>query len=206
LIDWLAWSFRHLPQPWWLVMGTYETLILGAWLLERGILRRIRADSGDPIDAAATDRSFILKWVVVFILLQLLASRAGRTPQILPRELWVSAVGTAITLAGLWIRVRAIVALRENFSYVVNVGEKHRLVTTGLYRWVRHPAYTGLILYFLGLPLVLADLLLVIPAAVVVLVIVLRRIRIEERWLHEQFGAEFEAWAARTKLLIPYVL
>jgi protein-S-isoprenylcysteine O-methyltransferase Ste14 len=194
------------PQPWWLVLGTFEALIVGAWLLERSILRRIRTESGDPIGAARTDRSFIARWLLVFFLLQLLLSRAGRLPQVLPRALWISALGAAIAVAGLWIRVRAIQALRENFSYVVNVGEKHRLITTGLYRRVRHPAYTGLIVYFVGLPLVTADLLLVVPSLVVVLLIVLRRIRIEERWLRDHFGAEYEAWSARTKLLIPYVL
>ena len=195
-----------MPQPWWLPFWTYQALILGAWAIERGLLRRIRAESGDPIGAARTDRFFIFQWLAVWLLLQALLSRAGRTPQILPRELWVSAVGAAIAVAGLLIRVRAILALRENFSYVVNVGEKHRLITTGLYRWVRHPAYTGLIIYFVGLPLVTADLLLVLPVLVVVLAIVGRRIRIEERWLREHFGEDYDAWSARTKLLIPYVL
>jgi protein-S-isoprenylcysteine O-methyltransferase Ste14 len=194
------------PQPWWLPFWTYQALILGAWAVERGLLRRIRAESGDPIGAARTDRFFIIQWVVVWLLLQGLLSRAGRTPQILPRELWVSVLGAAIAVAGLVIRVKAILALRENFSYVVHVGEKHRLVTTGLYSRIRHPAYTGLIIYFIGLPLVTADLLLVLIALAVALVIVLRRIRIEERWLREQFGAEYEAWSARTKLLIPYLL
>ena len=184
----------------------YESLLVCAWLAERSLLRRIRTESGDPIGAAQTDRSFVGMLIFYFLLLQIPVMRASRMREILPREWWLVVLGAAIAMGGTALRIRAIRYLRENFSYVVNVGERHTLVTSGPYRLVRHPAYTGLLVYFTGLLLVLCDFYMTLIVLTVVGIVVVWRVLREERWLKNRFGDAYTAWSARTKLLIPHIL
>ncbi len=88
----------------------------------------------------------------------------------------------------------------------MSVKAAQRLVTTGPYRYVRHPAYTGLFIYFTGVAFVLTDLYIWFIIIGYVCAIVWRRIRMEERSLREHFGDEYRAWRRRTKYLIPFVL
>ena len=80
----------------------------------------------------------------------------------------------------------------------------HRLATTGIYGVIRHPSYLGLVVAALGWGLSFRAGAGVAIAALM-LVVVLARIAAEERLLSEAFGAEYEAYRARTWRLIPYV-
>jgi len=80
---------------------------------------------------------------------------------------------------------------------------QHRnLITEGPYRYLRHPRYAGLISSRIAFALALASLLGWL-AALAWLGILLRRIHLEEIHLHELFGADYEAYAARTVRLLP---
>ena len=106
-------------------------------------------------------------------------------------------------LAGLLLREWSILVLGAFFSPVVEIEAGHRLVTAGPYRWIRHPAYTGMILYFLGISLALATWVgaLVVLAAMVAAT--LYRMRVEEDLLLAAFGAEYQAYMSRTWRLFP---
>jgi protein-S-isoprenylcysteine O-methyltransferase Ste14 len=85
---------------------------------------------------------------------------------------------------------------------LVAIQPGHTLVTTGIYRIIRHPSYLGLLVNSLGWALafragvgVLLTTLLMLP--------LLARIRAEEALLRTQFGGEYEAYCARTARLIP---
>ena len=105
---------------------------------------------------------------------------------------------------GVIIRFVAIATLRRNFSSRLRIREGHTLVKNGIYHWVRHPAYLGLMLIFLGVPFLFSSvlgflvMLLVVP-------LLLHRIGLEERMLIERFGAEYEEYRKRTKKLIPFL-
>lgn len=205
-VEWLNWRYRLVPAPWWALFGIYATLLLGAWLLEHLLLRRIRKVTGDPIEGARTDRRYIPLWVVQGLLLLFPLWRAGRWTSPIPRSWTITAVATVVAVAGMLLRLYSIYYLRENFTYVVNVKAGHRLVTTGPYRYVRHPAYTGLLIYFTGVAFVLSDLYIWFIIIAYVGVAVWRRIRMEERSLRAHFGEEYLAWRRRTKYLIPFLL
>lgn len=111
-------------------------------------------------------------------------------------------VGVLLTVAGGALRIWPVFVLGRRFSGLVAIQEGHRLVTTGVYGVIRHPSYLGMIILSLGLALafrsgvgVLLTFLLLWP--------LLARIRAEEALLHETFGAEYEAYRARTSRLIP---
>lgn len=103
------------------------------------------------------------------------------------------------------LRVESIRAQGAQFSCAVAIQEQHRLTTNGPYRWVRHPAYTGVIGIMAGLSLVFANP----PAAAIMSMLVWiwmeSRIRDEEKLLQQEFGSEFSRYAQRTKKLIPFL-
>jgi len=113
-------------------------------------------------------------------------------------------VGLVMMIAGLIIRFIAMKALRSNFSGLLRIREGHTLVTAGIYHWVRHPAYLGAILLFLGFPVTLSS---VIGFLVMLLLVpyLLHRITLEEKMLVDHFGAEYQEYMERSKKLIPFV-
>ena len=122
----------------------------------------------------------------------------------LPRTPWAFRIGTAVTLAGLAFSVWARRHLGRNWSAVVTLKEGHELVTSGPYAIVRHPIYTGLLLGFLGSAIargrwsgLLAIALFFVSA--------LRKYRLEERWMREQFGAAYDDYRARVKAIVPWL-
>jgi len=113
-------------------------------------------------------------------------------------------VGLAAYGWGIWLTHWAEVALGRQFSVEVTIQAGHTLVTGGPYRLLRHPRYSGIILYMAGMALIFRSLLGLALVGGMALVL-LWRIRDEDALLREQFGAEWEAWAARTRKLLPFV-
>lgn len=113
-------------------------------------------------------------------------------------------VGLVFIGIGLPVVLVAAGTLRKSYSATLVIREDHRLVRHGIYGVVRHPVYSGTILVLVGLPLCLSS---VFGTAVMLLVIplFLKRIRIEEKLLIEQFGAEYEAYRSATKKLVPLI-
>jgi protein-S-isoprenylcysteine O-methyltransferase Ste14 len=78
----------------------------------------------------------------------------------------------------------------------------HTLLTTGVYGVIRHPSYLGLLISSLGWGLAFRSGIGVLLAGLLIPPL-LARIRAGERRLRTQFGAEYEAYCARTSRLIP---
>jgi len=110
--------------------------------------------------------------------------------------------GIAIFAAGGVLRLWPVFVLGRRFSGLVAIQSGHTLVTTGIYRIIRHPSYLGLLLTVLGWAFSFRSgvgLLLF----VFVLLPLLYRIRAEERLLTLQFGDQYRAYIGRTSRLIP---
>jgi protein-S-isoprenylcysteine O-methyltransferase Ste14 len=107
-------------------------------------------------------------------------------------------IGVALFALGGALRLWPVFVLGHRFSGLVAIQTGHRLVTSGVYRVIRHPSYLGLLVssvgwalaFRSGVGLALAALLLAPTVA---------RIRAEERLLAQAFGAEYEAYRARTR-------
>ncbi|HEX9989581.1 MAG TPA: isoprenylcysteine carboxylmethyltransferase family protein [Chloroflexia bacterium] len=120
-------------------------------------------------------------------------------------EAWARWIGLAVMGAGLALRVFAILWLGPMFTRLVQILPGHRLVTSGPYRFVRHPSYSGLLLFFVGLGLALGDWLSVLLLLVVPFVGVWYRIRVEEEALLGAFSNEYRAYMERVRGLLPFV-
>jgi protein-S-isoprenylcysteine O-methyltransferase Ste14 len=120
-------------------------------------------------------------------------------------EPYVAAAGLVLLVAGTALRWAAIRALWRYFTVNVSILEGQRVVRRGLYRVVRHPSYTGLLLRYLGLGLALANWASAALVFLPLLAATLYRIRVEEAALREHFGEEYTAYARATKRLVPGV-
>ena len=113
-------------------------------------------------------------------------------------------VGFLLYSVGGVLRLAPVFVLGRRFSGLVAIQPEHRLVTSGLYGIIRHPSYLGLFVSVLGWGLAFRAGVGV-AIAVLMLVVLLARIKSEERLLSETFGAEYDAYRARTWRLLPYV-
>jgi len=96
------------------------------------------------------------------------------------------------------------VALGRMYSQEVTIQEGHQLITKGLYHYIRHPRYLGVIMLALGESFLFRSwigLLATIP----VCGMLLYRIKDEEAVLHQEFGEEWEAYCKRSWRLIPHL-
>jgi protein-S-isoprenylcysteine O-methyltransferase Ste14 len=112
--------------------------------------------------------------------------------------------GVSLYAVGGVLRIAPVFVLGRRFSGLVAIQPGHRLVTGGIYRVIRHPSYLGLFINALGWGLAFRAGVGVF-IAVLMLIVVLARIEAEERLLNETFGAEYDAYRARTWRLIPYL-
>ncbi len=111
-------------------------------------------------------------------------------------------LGVALFAAGGALRLWPVFVLGSRFSGLVAIQPGHTLVTTGIYGLIRHPSYLGFLVSSFGWALAFRSGVGVLLTALLVPPLI-ARIRAEERLLRSHFGAEYEAYCARTSRLIP---
>lgn len=116
----------------------------------------------------------------------------------------LATVGALIVLAGLGFAVWARVHLGRNWGMPMTLKDEPELITSGPYRLVRHPIYTGILTAVVGTGL--ASNLSALVVAVVLTAYFWRAATVEERNLDTVFPQAYPAYRARTKMLIPFVL
>ena len=115
----------------------------------------------------------------------------------------MSVIGLILMFAGMAVLVLGRLYLGGNWSQTVAAKEGHELVTSGPYRWIRHPMYAGGLLACIGSAPVASGpfvflLLLLGP-------LFIWRVGAEDKLLATQFPRDFPAYKARTWALIPFV-
>lgn len=146
----------------------------------------------------------VLAWIGFFIPLIWIASPAFSFAEYPLRAVPLIA-GVVSVVIGLWLFYRSHADLDTNWSITLEVREHHRLITEGVYRRVRHPMSSALLLYSLGHALVIPNWVAGPSNLVTFAVLFALRVRPEERMMMDAFGAEYAAYSARTKRLVPGV-
>ena len=118
-------------------------------------------------------------------------------------EPWLLGISLLLLAGGLVIRWTAILTLGSFFNTRVAIHQDHRLIRTGLYRLVRHPSYSGLLLVFLGLGFSLGNWLSVAVIVVPFFAALLYRIQVEESSLVEALGQDYVEYCKTTRRLLP---
>jgi protein-S-isoprenylcysteine O-methyltransferase Ste14 len=118
---------------------------------------------------------------------------------------YIGLLGITLLLAGVVIRWSAIYTLGQYFTGVVMIKDDQRIIQRSLYKYLRHPAYTGTLVGHLGFGLSFTNWFSIACSSIPYLAAALYRMHIEEQALKDSFGEEYVRYAERTKRLIPKV-
>jgi protein-S-isoprenylcysteine O-methyltransferase Ste14 len=172
------------------------SILYVAWILAELRVSKRETTQGDRTRDYGTCLLYAVGQAVVFLSALIFAPV---TPSLTVPHI----LGLAISVSGVTFRLWAIRTLGRYYSHIVREVEDHRIVESGPYRVVRHPAYLGMIVANIGVvifffnPVTLALFLFLLAPAIVL------RILIEERTLYRMEG--YGAYAARRKRLMPGV-
>lgn len=188
--------FDHALRITWLV-------IVGYWLWA--------ARSAKPIEQQESlAKRLLAYWLPLLIAVLLLGPGDwfGHSPlreQFVPHTTLVYSIGLALAILGAALAIFSRALLGRNWSATVQLKQDHELVTSGPYRLIRHPIYTGLLSLFLGNAVMVGDWRGLLAVAIV-FASFWRKLRLEELWLAAHFGEPYRLYQVRTKALIPAVL
>ncbi len=165
-----------------------------------GISTRTKRSSGNVRDRG----SLLVLWVAITLGMTA-SSLIGQTrpPNMFGGAYWPKLTSVILVVVGLGIRWSAIVSLGRSFSSNIAIQEEQKLTTTGLFHFVRHPSYLGLLLVFLAAALYSDNWIGFAVALVPSTAALLYRIHVEEAALIAAFGDEYAAYSRCTKRLIP---
>ena len=143
----------------------------------------------------------LLFWGAILFFLPLADRRSIGVMMVSQEIRWLGLVLFGLGLATI---SGARVTLGRMYSLEVTIQKSHQLITTGLYRHIRHPIYSGVIIQALGFSLVFRSWI-GLAAVIPVVAFFLLRIKDEEAVLQSEFGSEWEAYCERSWRLIPYL-
>ena len=120
---------------------------------------------------------------------------------------WISNSGLAMVVIGEIIRKTAILTAGRAFTLVIRVRyeEDHKLVTHGIYGYMRHPGYSGFFIWYVGTQIMLCNPICTIAFAIIVWHFFYERILYEESFLRQFFGSEYEEYAQLVPSGLPFV-
>jgi len=112
--------------------------------------------------------------------------------------------GLSLFIVGLSIAIVAQLTLKRFYSSTLVTRKDHQLITHGVYRFVRHALYLGVLIAIMGVPVYAPSLygFLILSLSISIFLL---RIKMEEDMLIKHFGDEYQAYRRATKKLIPYL-
>ena len=158
-----------------------------------------------PEPGQAPDRSMALILITGWIGFPMAFAVANWSRFILVRhqKFWF-ALGITLLLLGSFLR-HCFKMLGRYFTGNVKVAGGQTVIQDGVYRWVRHPSYTGGMLMYLGTGLALTNWLSTLIIAIFGAVGYAYRVRVEERTLASSLGESYRQYMLRTKRFVPFI-
>jgi len=185
--------YRYLFPAMWFAWAVYW------WISSRAVKATVQRES--PTSRFA----YIVPLIAAGYLL---AARSVRVPfldeRFVARSPWTFGVASALTAAGLLFAVWARRHLGANWSGTVTIKQGHELIVTGPYAFVRHPIYTGLLVAIAGSALAVGEWRGVAAIALAALSFAMK-LRLEERFMEQQFGDAYREYRRRVPALVPFI-
>jgi protein-S-isoprenylcysteine O-methyltransferase Ste14 len=149
-------------------------------------------------------KRIIVWFIVLFLFMTAIPPYCDR------HDLWVidgdgmRYLGLALFWIGSVIRLIAVFVLGRRFSGLVAIQPDHKLKTDGIYKHIRHPSYTGLLIAMIGWVLVFRSTIGLV-LNVILFFLLLSRMADEEKFLETEFGNEYRAYREKTRRLLPFI-
>jgi protein-S-isoprenylcysteine O-methyltransferase Ste14 len=177
------------------------TAIFVIWAIASLSAKRTTASAPSEWKSRLALWAVVLSWWLVL--------RQGNWPGLLavrfvPEGMPAAYVGLVLTCLGLGFAVWARFSIGNNWDSMVVLKEDHQLVRTGPYSIVRHPIYSGFMLATLGTAVAQGEIgrLLAVPVIVIAWGY---KARVEEAFLKQRFGSQYDQYRREVKALIPAV-
>jgi protein-S-isoprenylcysteine O-methyltransferase Ste14 len=183
-------------------MDTYNWLIAIFWLcfVAYWIISALNAKK---VIKRTNRTGWILGRLIIFVLVVAMFQIPALRRPLFPGTTAVLLLGTILCGSGITLAIWARWHLGRNWNFAPSIQENHELVTSGPYRYVRHPIYTGMMIAFLGSALVGGPGWLIAFAAASLMFVA--RIHTEEQFMMEIFPGQYPEYKKRTKALLPFV-
>jgi protein-S-isoprenylcysteine O-methyltransferase Ste14 len=176
------------------------------WLSSEVVLARVKHSKEDSSSQQLDQSSLRLLWITIICSVFLGVFLAMENISFFKiRSSFISVLGIGLIFLGLAIRWIAILTLKKYFTVDVSVSKNQKIVKEGIYKFIRHPAYAGSLLSFLGLGVAFANWLSVLVIFFPILGAFIHRMGIEEKALKEVLGNEYVHYSQTTKRLIPKI-
>ncbi|WP_114570642.1 methyltransferase family protein [Exiguobacterium flavidum] len=175
------------------ILGSFFIFFAVVWLFE-GILFRSRREKAEE------RHSFSLIFWTMLIIIGLSLVFQGS-----PARDAIRISALLLLYGGVFLRYAGIVQLKRQFTRHVSVEPGDELVSSGPYRYVRHPLYAGLLLITAGFPLYFGLYALTCIGFLAMFLALHHRIKLEEEMLTDSFGSAYTDWAKERKRLIPFI-
>ena len=117
----------------------------------------------------------------------------------------VSMLGILFIILGGVVTVTGRAQLSRFGSGIIHIEEDHKLITTEIYGFIRHPIYAGGLLGIIGIYMSFHSLLTLTGVTVIYFLVMRHRINYEEEVLIEEFGDQYRDYMKKTKRMIPYI-
>jgi len=175
------------------ILDAFFILFAVVWLFE-GILFRSRKEKEEE------RHSFSLIFWTLLLIIGLSLFWQG-----IPSHDAVRISALLMLYGGTFLRYAGIAQLKRQFTRHVSVEAGDELVSSGPYRYVRHPLYAGLLLIAAGFPLYFGLYALTCVGSFAMFLALHHRIKLEEEMLTDSFGKTYTDWAKERKRLIPFI-
>ena len=138
---------------------------------------------------------------MIIPILYVLTSRLDFANYYLPD--WIGWIGSLLFIDAMWILYKSHADLGRQWTATVGMREGHQLVTSGIYKYIRHPMYAAHILWALAQVMMLHNWIAGYSFIVVMVPFYIYRVTKEEEMLMETFGEEYEKYRNKTGALFP---
>jgi protein-S-isoprenylcysteine O-methyltransferase Ste14 len=122
----------------------------------------------------------------------------------LPEISTLRTVGVAVFAISVSMMIFSAIKLGALFSKSLTVQKEHPLITSGIYRLLRHPWDVGVILFGFGISLTFLSIIGII-LSIGLAATYCWRIREEEAFMEAEFGDDWRAYKERTKKIVPFI-
>ncbi len=151
-----------------------------------------------------SSQHIVIRLLILVLVVVLLRSNAFNARTSVVTNVELRSAGLALFVAGLAVAVWARIHLGRNWGVPMSENADPELVTSGPYRYIRHPIYSGIILAMLGTAMAVGIVWLII--AVLLGGYFVYSATVEEKTMMRLFPAAYPPYRRSTRMLVPFIL
>jgi protein-S-isoprenylcysteine O-methyltransferase Ste14 len=185
-------------------MKNLPNLLSLIFLVSEIIILILKRSKSAEVKIRKDKSTMLLLWIVISLSL----FAGGYISKMYPYEgdhPWILYSGITIMILGFIIRWTAVIQLGKAFTVDVSISKTHKIKDDGLYKLIRHPSYSGLVMIFFGLSLLFGSWYGILVVNIPIFIALGVRIKAEEELLESAFGDDYKNYKKRTKRIIPGV-